>query len=1041
MPILNREDAREVEARTARIFAAEHSDRAAEIRALFVEVMDFDASAGQVPLHPAPTGAVLPVAAERIAEAEGVHVLYVALDTPATDRVRKAEAAAAARLIAGQLGDDLLLLFTNPSAGQLHLVHPSFEGAQPTLRRLIVERDLPRRTAVQQVSNIYWDRRDTGSIRTALDRAFDVDKVTSDFFDEYKRVFDLAMEGVEGFGNGKVEEERKKLFVQTLFNRLMFVYFLSRKGWLTFADDREYINALWQDYTTTEGDDKNFHYDRLRLLFFAGLNNYRAEDLTSEPETNRLIGSVPFLNGGLFDKTPEDNRSGVVVPDDCISQVFDELFGKFNFTVMESTPFDIEVAVDPEMLGKVFEELVTGRHDSGSYYTPRPVVSFMCREALKGYLEGQDAGLESDAIAKFVDERDTSEISLAVAPRIAQALENVTVVDPACGSGAYLLGMMQELVDLHSTLFNVGVDPKSLYDLKLHIIQRNLYGVDIDEFAVNIAMLRMWLSLAVDYDDYPPEPLPNLDFKVVRGDSLLGPDPSPENYGDLFRHRAHEVAARVAALKADHMKATIGKAALKKDIASAEDELREALDDAPAPKGAVDWRVQFVEVFDLGGFDIAIANPPYVRYQKIGPVRHQLRATYDATLAGNSDLYCYFYARALQILRTGGVEVFVCSNSWLDVAYGTSLQQFLSVGSHVQAIYESATERQFSTALINTLISVVLKCAANDSHETLFVSFQSAFDQAIGNIQYQRRLRLSKQELGELSTNRSKNFQGFKWGAKLLRAPSIYHTIMKKGSGYLVRLNEIASVSLGITTGANGFFYLDSDRIREFGIEAEFLRPVLRTPREARTILVSSEELRFKAFYCNYDEEQLKGTAASEYIKWGEEQGYHLRPSCASRGLWYSLGKRHQGRLAMHELIDTTAHTFWATDDNVLFDKNFDVISSGYSDLAALCGSLNSTLNQLMVHTFGRENFGGGLLRVVTHELANLKIVDPDHLKQLGQSMLLTDNWDVLNPSSERRNLDDVVFDSLSLTRDERDAVYEGVEQLVANRRQRARSV
>ena len=208
--------------------------------------------------------------------------------------------------------------------------------------------------------------------------------------------------------------------------------------------------------------------------------------------------------------------------------VLRDLFDKFNFTVMESTPFDIEVAVDPEMLGKVFEELVTGRHESGSYYTPRPVVSFMCREALKGYLESQEFGAQQEAIQAFVDRHKVDGIS-DHAHGVRKALARVRVVDPACGSGAYLLGMMQELVDLRTSLDREELrrNPRYLYDLKLHIIQRNLYGVDIDEFAVNIAMLRMWLSLAIEYEGDIPEPLPNLDFKVVCGDSLLGPDPSP----------------------------------------------------------------------------------------------------------------------------------------------------------------------------------------------------------------------------------------------------------------------------------------------------------------------------------------------------------------------------------------------------------------------------------------------------------------------------------------------------------------------------------
>ena len=150
----------------------------------------------------------------------------------------------------------------------------------------------------------------------------------------------------------------------------------------------------------------------------------------------------------------------------------------------------------------------------------------MCREALKGYLDGKETGQDQDAIARFVDEHDTSGISLIGAPRVSEALREVTVVDPACGSGAYLLGMMQELIELQTVLYNIGVNTQKIYDLKLEIIQRNLYGVDIDDFAVNIAKLRMWLSLAIDYEGVKPEPLPNLDFKVVCGDSLLGPDPS-----------------------------------------------------------------------------------------------------------------------------------------------------------------------------------------------------------------------------------------------------------------------------------------------------------------------------------------------------------------------------------------------------------------------------------------------------------------------------------------------------------------------------------
>ena len=246
MPIQNRDDAVEVETQIASIFAAPPDGRTNAIRRLFVETLDFNEAYGQVSLAGASANAVLPDAAERVAMLDGVSVVYVPLNIEGTDRVRKAEVDAAARVIADQLGDDLLLVFTNTSASQLHFILPKFEGTRPTLRRMVVERDLPQRTAVERVATIFWKRRDIGIISRALNEAFDVEPVTKDFFAEYKRIFENAMGTVTGFD--EEEAESKRVFVQTLFNRLMFVYFLSRKSWLRFDGNADYLTALWQDY-------------------------------------------------------------------------------------------------------------------------------------------------------------------------------------------------------------------------------------------------------------------------------------------------------------------------------------------------------------------------------------------------------------------------------------------------------------------------------------------------------------------------------------------------------------------------------------------------------------------------------------------------------------------------------------------------------------------------------------------------------------------------------------------------------------------------
>ena len=952
MPIVNREDAVEVESRIGRIFSASSSARAGEIRALFVEVLDFDPASGNASLDRAPDNVTLPSSAERIAELDGVHVLYVALDTTETERVRKGEVAAAAKLIAEQLGDDLLLVFTNTSASQLHLIQPSFEGARPTLRRMIVDRDLPRRTAVQQVSNIYWNRRETGSIRSALDKTFDVEAVTRAFFEEYKRVFDLAIDRVEGFASGDEEQESKKLFVQTLFNRLMFIYFLSRKGWLNFGGDKDYLNALWRDYQAAYGDDKNFHVDRLRLLFFAGLNNYRSEDLTSEPESRRLIGEPPFLNGGLFDMTDLDSRTNVVVPDECVSEILTKLFDKFNFTVMESTPFDIEVAVDPEMLGKVFEELVTGRHDTGSYYTPRPVVSFMCREALKGYLEGWETGLATEDIARFVDDRDTSGVTLSAARRLSEALDEVAVVDPACGSGAYLLGMMQELVELQTALYSdrLRATARDLYDLKLHIIQRNLYGVDIDEFAVNIAMLRMWLSLVIEYEGDMPEPLPNLDFKVVKGDSLLGPDPSPNNYGDLFRHRAHSVAAQLADLKAQHMEATTGKDALKEEIVRVQSELREALADTPASAGAVDWRVEFAEVFDRGGFDVALANPPYIQLQKDGGRLGKLyRGVGYETLVARGDVYQLFYERGCQLLRSSrGLLAYITSNSWLKAEYGKPLRRYLSEGHAPLALLELGKD-VFASAIVDT--SVLLLSEGNESGTFPAVDVDHLSD---GDFPPDGSLWGRVRPDGEAP-----------WAILSPLEQSVMEKMQTKGT----RLGEWdVKINRGVVTGYNKAFIIDQATrdalVAEDPNSVDILRPVLRGRdiQRYRAKWASRWLLFLPWHFPLHGDSSIKGSSDKAEAAFKEQYPAvhnHLLAHWSSlssrnsaetgvRYEWYALQRwaaDYYHEFAKEKLfwMDLTEQGRFSYDDGEMFCVNTVYMISGGS-LKYLCALLNASL-------------------------------------------------------------------------------------------------
>jgi hypothetical protein len=458
------------------------------------------------------------------------HVIYARLDSA---ELR----AGLERLVITQLLKDnhrnALFVFSNLNQEQWHFINVKYDikqENQQVLRSITVREGEQLRTATERLSLLDLQEISPNleeltplKIQECHNKAFDVEAVTKKFFAQYRQVF----ERVEALIKPTLADySARRLFAQKLFNRLMFIVFIQKKGWLKFKGQTDYLETLWQDYQNdTITSDKNFYRDRLSHLFFTGLNNPQQTDIigiNNGSFLKQIIGTVPYLNGGLFEQDEDDRNPAIVVPDEAIDAIFHELFNNFNFTVTESTPLDVEVAVDPEMLGKVFEELVTGRDESGSYYTPKPIVSFMCREALKGYLGGYKT---------LVDEYKTEQINVPEARELLQKLEKIKVVDPACGSGAYLLGMLQELHYL-TRLLDTRADQENArddYHRKLNIIQNNLYGVDIDEFAVNIARLRLWLSLAVEFEGDEPEPLPNLDFKIESGDSLTAP--SPENVG------------------------------------------------------------------------------------------------------------------------------------------------------------------------------------------------------------------------------------------------------------------------------------------------------------------------------------------------------------------------------------------------------------------------------------------------------------------------------------------------------------------------------
>lgn len=618
--------------------------------------------------------------------------------------------------------DELIFVCTLPDG--LRFVHfEEHANRQPKLRVFGYDRETVGETFTLRTVNLPLLRLTTNLLgevdwsacRKNWQEAWSVEKVTKQFFRDYRDVFtEVEEHHVHNIHNAPGD---KRLFVQRFFNRLMFLHFLSKKGWLRAPgktkDDtgREYLGDLWSLYQNrdksldAQGD--TFYLKYLALLFFAALNQpYVSRD---NPMLTQLVGDVPYLNGGLFEKAEDEKgeNPSFSVEDAAFQKIWERLFSCYNFTVSESTPDDADVAVDPEMLGKVFEELVTGRHESGSYYTPRPVVQFMCREALKGYLAPYGAGIE-----RLVDLHDASEITNHEA--VLAVLRSVSVVDPACGSGAYLLGMLQELMALRLALFNAKrLDDESAYNRKLEIIQNSIYGVDLDQFAVNTARLRLWLSLVVEDGRNPltdttmSVALPNLDFKIECGDSVSCPD--PQNLTEQLDARAmlikdfdkkkHDYAD--VNYKGNKFVLKTEIETLRKDIAA----------ETPGGEGAFDWRVDFGEVFSRArkGFDIVLANPPYVRGELITDLKPTLKRVYGERFGGTMDLYCFFYFRAIELLKDGGQLVFITPNKWFRAGYGAKLRETIAATCKVRSITDFGELPIFETAATFPMIFVAQK--------------------------------------------------------------------------------------------------------------------------------------------------------------------------------------------------------------------------------------------------------------------------------------------------------------------------------------------
>ena len=594
---------------------------------------------------------------------------------------------------------------------------------------------------------------------TELEDAFNIEKVTKEFFEKYRELFLWTKEELDAVvaGDKKIQADFTAKSVNTvdfakkLLGQIVFLYFLQKKGWFGVARDsawgtgsKQFLRELFQK---KHGGYKNFFNDILEPLFYEALRIDRSHE---DHYYSSFNCKIPFLNGGLFD--PMNNydwvRTDLLISNDLFSNTQKtkegdtgsgilDVFDRYNFTVKEDEPMEKEVAIDPEMLGKVFENLleIKDRKSKGTYYTPREIVHYMCRQSLINYLLQQFNGgtatyekpgvMQTDLLgnagkkgqldltiihsettaipekdietfiysgeriteneARVLKEgRETSTYYFQLpesirknAKKIDEKLSSIKVCDPAIGSGAFPVGMMSEIVRARGVLNTFIQDnSRSAYHFKRQCIENSLYGVDIDSGAVEIAKLRLWLSLVVDEDDIKQiKPLPNLDYKIVCGNSLLG---LPH---DMLLD--DEISIQLEEKKKQYFGTTIPseKNKIRSEIDGLFSKMMENIKkyDSKATHITFDFHTHFSEVFhEKNGFDVVIANPPYVRQESIKALKPDLAKTFAKFYCGTADLYTYFYKRGIDLLNRGAHLCFIAPNKFMRASYGKNTRQLLA---------------------------------------------------------------------------------------------------------------------------------------------------------------------------------------------------------------------------------------------------------------------------------------------------------------------------------------------------------------------------
>lgn len=592
-----------------------------------------------------------------------------------------------------------------------------------------------------------------------IKKAFSVEALSDDFFDAYRKQYaefvkfltgkeyvkkgnkwveqETGEPDVQYFTSFKEDDKLVRDYIKKMMGRIVFLYFLQSKGWL--AGNLHYMHDLFYD---ASDEVKGDFLDKVLEPMFFGLLNTKPEDRSCAPLVNGVgvkyipnAGDIPYLNGGLFQQEKIDEVDSVF-PAGMFQSLFD-FFDSYNFTIDENDPNDAEVGVDPEMLGKIFENLLEDNKDKGAFYTPKEIVRYMCQESLTAYLQTgiEDAEVKKH-IANFVKTNDVEELggaSSELAMSIDQKLIDVKICDPAIGSGAFPMGLLRELYACRKSIEIFEEDNAA--DIKRHIIQNNIYGVDIEKGAVDIARLRFWLALIIDEKE--PMPLPNLDFKIMQGNSLLesykgvdldvtskklktGKDTKKTRGVLSLGFEETDVQKVIQDLVksyfsiTDHTLRAQRRQQIDKYVkdyikvcAEGNHEVQKAVDELEIPNDQFFlWHTYFADVFEQGGFDIVIGNPPYGV-----SIKDDYRKAVVASWGNVPDyeIYYYFIVLAAPLLKEKGIMSYIIPNTFLFNTFAKHFREMLVEKWNVLEILDCTKFPIFESAVVRNAINLFQK--------------------------------------------------------------------------------------------------------------------------------------------------------------------------------------------------------------------------------------------------------------------------------------------------------------------------------------------